>query len=114
MRCPTVCRMLSLEPLLGPLDLREHIQAIDWVIVGCESGAAGRPMDLDWVRGIRDQCADAGVPFFFKQSKRDGVLVKMPALDGKQWGQRPKLLEEGCGLWDGSCATRTPERVPTT
>ncbi len=37
------------------------------VIVGGESGPNARPMDQDWVRGVRNQCADAGVPFFFKQ-----------------------------------------------
>lgn len=40
---------------------------IDWVIAGGESGANARPMHPDWVRGLRDQCARAGVPFFFKQ-----------------------------------------------
>lgn len=41
---------------------------IDWVIVGGESGPGYRPMNLDWARSIRDQCASAGVPFFFKQT----------------------------------------------
>lgn len=40
---------------------------IDWVIVGGESGPGARPMHPQWVRDIRDQCIDAGVPFFFKQ-----------------------------------------------
>ncbi|ABA04825.1 phage Gp37Gp68 [Nitrobacter winogradskyi Nb-255] len=44
---------------------REH--ALDWVIVGGESGPDARPMHPDWARSIRDQCAAAGVPFFFKQ-----------------------------------------------
>ncbi|GEC15189.1 phage Gp37/Gp68 family protein [Nitrobacter winogradskyi] len=44
---------------------REH--ALDWVIVGGESGAGARPMHPDWVRSLRDQCASAGVAFFFKQ-----------------------------------------------
>lgn len=57
---------LSVEPLLedlGALDLA----GIHWVIVGGESGHGARPMDPAWVRGIRNQCAHAGVPFFFKQ-----------------------------------------------
>ncbi len=45
----------------------EHFRGIDWVIVGGESGPNARPMDPDWARGIRDQCEDASVPFFFKQ-----------------------------------------------
>ena len=40
---------------------------IDWVIVGGESGPNARPMHPDWARSLRDQCRDAGVPFFFKQ-----------------------------------------------
>lgn len=40
---------------------------LDWIIVGGESGKGARPMHLDWARSIRDQCAAAGVPFFFKQ-----------------------------------------------
>ncbi|MCW5648388.1 MAG: DUF5131 family protein [Ramlibacter sp.] len=40
---------------------------IDWVIAGGESGPKARPMHPDWVRSLRDQCAAAGVPFFFKQ-----------------------------------------------
>ena len=39
---------------------------IDWVIVGGETGPGARPMDPDWARDIRDQCQQAGVPFFFK------------------------------------------------
>ncbi len=41
--------------------------SLDWIIVGGESGASARPMHPDWARLIRDQCAVAGVPFFFKQ-----------------------------------------------
>lgn len=40
---------------------------LNWVIVGGESGQAARPMHPDWARSMRDQCAAAGVPFFFKQ-----------------------------------------------
>jgi len=44
-----------------------HGGPIDWVIAGGESGPKARPMHPDWVRGLRDQCQAAGVPFFFKQ-----------------------------------------------
>lgn len=40
---------------------------LDWIIVGGESGQGARPMDPDWARSLRDQCAAAGVPFLFKQ-----------------------------------------------
>lgn len=94
---PAAIRFISAEPLLGPIDLmdltieddrpgEQHIDALhceeaiedvehepwrdntlDWVIVGGESGPGTRPMHPDWARSIRDQCATAGVPFFFKQ-----------------------------------------------
>lgn len=70
-------RFVSCEPLLGPVDLFAHTgetepidpypQKLDWLICGGESGPGARPMHPDWARSIRDQCQDAGVPFFFKQ-----------------------------------------------
>ena len=88
-------RFLSMEPLLGPVDLThievfggdaeifplkgttdcvddegaptDDVPALDWVIVGGESGPGARPMSPDWARSLRDQCAAAGVPFLFKQ-----------------------------------------------
>ena len=87
-------RFLSIEPMLGAVDLSmipirgsgHHefdpivtanalrrakayppLPKIDWVICGGESGPKARPMNLDWVRSLRDQCSAAGVPFFFKQ-----------------------------------------------
>ncbi|HLY89075.1 MAG TPA: DUF5131 family protein [Acetobacteraceae bacterium] len=59
---------LSMEPLLGPVVLRkEWLEHLDWIIVGGESGAAARPINPDWVRALRDQCAAALVAFLFKQ-----------------------------------------------
>ena len=87
-RAPAAVRFLSIEPLLedlGRLDLR----GIDWVIVGGESGPGARPMSVDWVRGIRDQCRGAGVPFFFKQW--GGVRKRETGrrLDGRTYNQFP-------------------------
>ena len=59
-------KFLSIEPLLGPLG-RINLRGIDWVIVGGESGPGARPMKQEWVTSIKDQCAKAGVSFFFKQ-----------------------------------------------
>lgn len=50
----------------GP-DGEVPIGRISWVICGGESGRGARAMHPDWVRGVRDQCVDAGVAFFFKQ-----------------------------------------------
>ncbi|OJW17736.1 MAG: hypothetical protein BGO49_26405 [Planctomycetales bacterium 71-10] len=63
---PAAVRFLSVEPLLedlGPIDL----DGVRWMIVGGESGHGARPMDPDWVRALRDRCAETGVRFFFKQ-----------------------------------------------
>lgn len=62
---PAAVRFVSCEPLLGPID-KLPLSHIDWVIVGGETGPGARPMQLEWVRSIRDQCQEAGVPFFFK------------------------------------------------
>lgn len=63
---PAEVTFLSLEPLIGDLgDL--DLAGIQWVIAGGESGPGARPMHPDWARSIRDQCVEAGVPFFFKQ-----------------------------------------------
>ena len=68
-RVPAPIRFVSAEPLLGPLDLSEYLRrgAVQWVIVGGESGRNARPMELSWAREIRDQCEEQGVPFFLKQ-----------------------------------------------
>ena len=83
-------KFLSLEPLLGPLDYL-CLDGIDWVIVGGESGPGARPMDMEWVISIRDQCLAAGVPFFFKQW--GGVWKKKfgRTLEGKTWDQMPTV-----------------------
>ena len=102
LQIPAAVRFVSAEPLLGPIDLRQHLglyqeadfvtdwvdigdglvamtrlgfpgwrrhdgHKLSWVIVGGESGPGARPMDPNWARDIRDQCVEAGVPFFIKQ-----------------------------------------------
>lgn len=89
---PARVRFISVEPMLGPIDLtdivvrhgggtEDHFSAlydpdddeadtasyIDWVICGGESGPHARPMHPHWARDLRDQCSAAGVPFLFKQ-----------------------------------------------
>jgi protein gp37 len=88
---PAVVRFLSVEPLLedlGTIDLR----GIHWVIAGGESGAGARPMPIEWIRSVRDQCLAAGVPFFFKQW---GGVRKNRAgrvLDGRTWDEQPAIV----------------------
>ena len=87
---PAAVRFLSVEPLLGPVSFRwmpawpenkanralnpaggtdhlDGLRRLDWVIVGGESGPKARPMHPQWVRNIRDECEEAGVPMLFKQ-----------------------------------------------
>lgn len=105
LKVPAAVRFLSCEPLLGPLDLwganyrnpsggftgavTSWGNGVSWVITGAESGHGARPMQLDWVRDLRDQCQGAGVPFFFKQQIVDGKKVELPELDGQVWAQFP-------------------------
>jgi protein gp37 len=60
-------KFLSVEPLLGPIP-NINLTGIDWVIVGGESGGNSRPMELEWVSGIRSECERQGVPLFVKQT----------------------------------------------
>lgn len=87
---PAAVRWLSLEPMLGPMDLRPladiELRSLKiegepppikpeivslpfhWIVCGGESGPGARPLHPDWVRGIRDQCQRAtGTAFYFKQ-----------------------------------------------
>ena len=64
LQIPAVVRFVSVEPMLGPVDLARGCEKIDWVICGGETGPNARPMHPDWVRSLRDQCQSAGVPFF--------------------------------------------------
>lgn len=83
-------RFLSIEPLLedlGELDLT----GIDWVIVGGESGPGARPIEIEWVRSIRNQCFAAGVPFHFKQWGGAQKSLTGRKLDGLEYDARPPL-----------------------
>lgn len=102
LQTPAAHRFVSIEPMLGPVDLTRMIlvssqrrldalrgidftyigpdengramwddpvtegPALDWVILGGETGPGARPMEPDWARRVRDDCAAAGVPFWLK------------------------------------------------
>ena len=105
---PAAKRFLSIEPMLGPVDLnyvRQRIQAqrsqlaraingetwLDWVIAGSESGSGARrdPNMVSWVASLRDQCVNAGVAFLWKQDVIDGKKIGAPQLEGQSWQQFP-------------------------
>lgn len=79
--CGAAVKFISFEPLLGSVG-QVNLAGFQWAIVGGESGPDFRPMDHAWARSIRNQCADQGVAFFFKQSS------------GKNPGAQPYLEEE--------------------
>lgn len=87
-RVRAAVRFLSLEPLLGPLP-RLPLAGISWVIVGGESGFNHRPIEVQWVRDIRDQCIGRGVAFFFKQWGGRTPKAGGRCLDGREWDQMP-------------------------
>jgi protein gp37 len=111
---PAAVRWLSMEPLLGPVDLSPwlcsdglmclkapwlltHVcpaNRLDWIVAGGESGARHRPLDLAWARSLRDQCAAAGVPYFFKQVGGRTPKAGGRELDGRVWSELPKIGTE--------------------
>jgi protein gp37 len=131
---PAAFRFVSVEPMLGAVDLRSsldtcwwrcrtcgtealaimdsptcdcippdyaedgepvadwvNLPALDWVICGGETGPGARPMYPDWARSLRDQCADAGVPFFLKQMGGPGRDHGGRLLDGREHSEFPEV-----------------------
>lgn len=84
---PAAVRFLSCEPLLGALDL--DLGDIQWVIVGGESGIGYRPMEEEWVLGIKQQCEREGVAFFFKQWGGRTPKAGGRLLQGQHWDAMP-------------------------
>lgn len=127
LQTPAALRFVSVEPMLGPVELlsndylggcincESYIDCpekctdcnpnprVDWVVCGGETGPGARPMHPDWVRSLRDQCQDAGVPFFFKswgehcypeQMSRFGKKAADAMLDGREWREMPNRRAE--------------------
>lgn len=106
LQTPAVVRWLSVEPLLGPVNLTDRPwpwpdgpidllnrgwcnrqttplswNKLDWIVVGGESGPGHRPMDLAWLRDVVAQCRAAGVACYVKQDSgpRPGHQGRIPA-----------------------------------
>jgi protein gp37 len=93
-------RYVSCEPLSGPVDLSPWLSSLDWVIVGGESGPGARPMDPDWARSIRDQCASTGTAYFFKQFGEWAPVEDEKRLEGAGFGARRKhVFASGNTVW---------------
>ena len=86
-------RFVSFEPLLGPLSA-VNLEGIHWIIAGGESGPGARPMQVEWVRALRDQCQAQRVAFFFKQWGGRTPKVGGNTLDGRQWLEYPQMESE--------------------
>jgi len=109
LQIPAAVRFISFEPLLGPVMIPpEVLEGIHWVIVGGENGPGARPMRPEWVRSLRYQCQEAGIPFWFKHwgsywkrhelyypgnrryYQRFGLLCDYPRLlDNREWSELP-------------------------
>ena len=92
-------RFISFEPLLGPIG-EVDMSGIDWAIVGGESGSKARPIDAFWIRELRDQCAEQGVAFFFKQWSGFRMPLNDPA----------KYTDDGVCILDGVAHLNFPDR----
>lgn len=122
---PATVHFLSCEPLLSPLSLDRwwrndvpggyymHGNGLHWIIAGGESGSRARASHPDWFRNLRDQCAAADVPFFFKQwgewgpthpdwpkangkaMANDGTLYDMPDLAWPDGDRRGEAIRAG-------------------
>lgn len=91
---PAVVHFLSVEPMLGPVDLWRWEYLIDWIVVGGESGPNARTMRKEWALDIGQFCRDTNAAFFFKQwggkYKKDGHWGGNE-LDGKTYQQFPDV-----------------------
>jgi protein gp37 len=85
-----VVKFLSCEPLIGPLH-NMNLKGIHWVIVGGESGRRARPMNVDWVLDIQDQCAKNKTAFFFKQWGGTNKKKNGRELNGKHYDDMPAI-----------------------
>jgi protein gp37 len=94
-RIPAPVRFLSCEPLLGYVDLINHVEGVDWVIVGGESGPGHRPLDIENARTMRDQCRMWDVPFFFKQVGGHHPTTGGDLLDGMTYKDIPSGVHNG-------------------
>lgn len=134
MKIPAVVRFLSLEPLLGEIDLRKlrpdgisftvdaltgkgvHflgmtalIGKVHWVIVGGESGRKARPMQKKWATSLRDQCAEAGTAFLFKQW---GEFAPVAESDGDERPGGVGMVRIGKGTAGRLLDGRTHDEFP--
>jgi protein gp37 len=96
---PAAIRFISFEPLIGPVG-KVDLTAIQWAIVGGESGRAARPIQESWVDEIHEQCVQQGTRFFFKQwgtwgkdNKRRSKKANGREYRGQTWDEMPATVQ---------------------
>lgn len=122
LQTPAAVRFVSVEPMLGALDLRRWLPVtihtemhnpegaqewnmqplLDWVVIGGESGPGARPFDIAWARDLIRQCQTAGVPVFMKQVGSNPVCVDVTTRHygngtTRQWIKPAKLKDRKGG-----------------
>lgn len=105
LKIPASVRFLSVEPMLGPIDLRyptfngadslNSLEGIDWVIFGGESGPGARPCNIEWIRDGLKQCQAAGIKAFIKQLGSN-IVIPHPQFQGEsEWHLKLKDKKGG-------------------
>lgn len=109
LQIPAAVHFVSVEPMLGAVDFSKgdgglgyfkfvrdepnrfsaKLRGLDWIICGAETGPGKRHMKTEWARDLRDQCAAASVPFFFKKDSNKNRL-----LNGKMYEEMPGVNDE--------------------
>lgn len=104
---PAKTKFLSIEPLIGPVTSL-HLDKVDWVIVGGESGHKARPVRKEWIEFIREKCESTNTAFFFKQWGKPKFNANPldPTIDAKH----PMHAKGGCEL-DGKIYREMPEKA---
>ena len=100
---PAAYHFLSVEPLLGPVDLTPYLYDLDWIIIGGESDWLSekddaREMKLEWVTDIMEQCkAVGGIPIFMKQMgsawAREHKAVNQKGEDMREWPKKFQIQQ---------------------
>lgn len=131
LRVPARVRFLSMEPLLGPVNLqvipwggiRTNVlqgwerpdHGVHWVIVGGESGPDARPMHPGWARDLRDQCQAAGVPSC-SSNGASGRQGKTSSASAAPWTRPPSKRTAGTSArstWPPMTGTSTMSPICT-
>jgi protein gp37 len=133
LQCPAAVRWVSVEPMLGPIDMHTRVIGgtalgfLNWIVVGGESGPGARMFDVAWARSLVQHCRDVRTPVFVKQLgaqpidalDRDrwptGTAFGEPVLHGSQWRARVKLRDRKGGdmaEWPADLRVRELPEVP--